>query len=278
MRILSTALLVLALSSAPVLAAEHKAAPAAKSATTHKSVVKHKSVSKNTVVASNKSAPAVVEVSPIYDPIEPFNRAVFQFNRFIDFLILKPVTKVYTTVTPDFAQHGVTNFLSNLGEPVTMLNKLLQGDFEGFRTATSRLYINSVFGVLGLVDTADHMGIHAVDADFGQTMGKYGVGHGFYLVLPIIGPSSARDGTGRLVDTFTDPYNIAFMDSETEWPIYARAGLTAIDVRARYGDEIDRTMKTAVDPYVTFRSIYAQRRAYVVQDKSIDAYGAADAQ
>lgn len=252
MRLLFSALVVFGLSAAPVLAAVPKSAPAA--------------------------APAVIEVSPIYDPLEPFNRAVFQFNRFIDYILLKPISKAYTTVTPEFAQHGVTNFLSNLGEPVTMLNKLLQGDWIGLRTATSRLYINSVYGVLGVMDVADKMGIKQVNADFGQTMGKWGAGHGAYLVLPVLGPSSVRDGAGRVVDTFTDPYNLAFMDAETEWPIYARAGLTAVDMRARYGDEIDRTMKTAVDPYVTFRSIYAQRRAYVVQDKSVDAYGDAEEQ
>lgn len=261
MRLLFSTLVIVGLATAPVMAAAPIAAATSK--------VEGKEVAK---------PPVAVEVSPIYDPIEPFNRAVFQFNRFIDFILLKPVTKVYTTITPEFAQTGVTNFLSNLGEPVTMLNKLLQGDFEGFRTSTSRLYINSVFGVLGLVDTADKMGIHSVNADFGQTLGKWGVGHGAYLVLPLMGPSSVRDGAGRVVDTFTDPYNLVFLDSETEWPLYARAGLTVVDARARYGDEIDRTMKTAVDPYVTFRSIYAQRRAYVVQDKSIDVYGDAEEQ
>jgi phospholipid-binding lipoprotein MlaA len=250
MRILSSALVVLMLTTSAVSAAPTK--------------------------APVKSEPAVVEVSPIYDPIEPFNRAVFQFNRFIDFLILKPVTKVYTTVTPDIAQTGVTNFLSNLGEPVNLLNNLLQGNWLGARKTFERAYINTVYGVLGFIDVAEEMGIHKQNADFGQTMGKWGVGHGMYLVLPVMGPSSARDGSGLLVDAFVDPYNQAFMDSETEWPIYARAGLTVIDARARYGDEIDRTMKNAVDPYVTFRSIYAQRRAYVVQDKSIDSYGDAE--
>ncbi len=252
MRFLSSALVVLMLSTTAVSAAPSK--------------------------APVKSEPAVIEVSPIYDPIEPFNRAVFQFNRFIDFLILKPVTKVYTTVTPDVAQTGVTNFLSNLGEPVNLLNNVLQGNWLGARHSIERAYINTVYGVLGFVDVAEKMGIPESDADFGQTLGKWGAGHGAYLVLPILGPSSVRDGSGRLVDAFVDPYNQAFMDSETEWPIYARAGLTVVDVRARYGDEIDRTMNTAVDPYVTFRSIYAQRRAYVVQDKSVDAYGEAEYQ
>lgn len=250
MRILSAALLSFTLLTAPAFA-----------------------VPKDSV---SKGKPLAVEVSPIYDPIEPFNRAVFQFNRFVDFLILKPVTKVYTTVTPEFAQHGVTNFLGNLGEPINMLNNLLQGNWGGLETSFKRLYVNTVFGGLGLVDVADNMGFHKAKADFGQTLGKWGAGHGMYLVLPIMGPSSVRDGAGNVVDAFADPYNIMFMDAETEWPIYARMGLTAIDLRARYGDEYDRTMKTAVDPYVTFRSIYAQRRAYLVQDKDTDAYADAE--
>lgn len=252
MRILFSALVVFSLAASPVLAAPSS--------------------------QQDSKQDTVVEVSPIYDPIEPFNRAVFQFNRFVDFILLKPVATIYTTITPDFAQRGVTNFLSNLSEPVTLLNTALQGDWDGFGTTFKRLYINTVYGLGGLFDVGQTMGFQKVNADFGQTMGKWGAGHGFYLVLPVIGPSSLRDGSGRVVDAFTDPYNIVFMDSETEWPIYARAGMVAVDARARFGDEFDRTMKTAVDPYVTFRSIYAQRRAYVVQDKSVDAYGAAETQ
>lgn len=267
MRAFFSFLLVLTLAAAPVLAADREP------------VAAHKSIT-----PMGHSANNMVEVSPIYDPLEPFNRAVFQFNHFVDFLVIKPVTKVYTFVVPTFAQHSVTNFLSNLGTPIDMLNTALQGNWKGFESDLHRFVINSTLGVLGLVDVASDLGVQKVDADFGQTLGKWGVGQGFYLVLPIIGPSSARDGTGRAVDTVADPYNIAFEESGTEWPIWARAGATIVDTRARYGDEYDRTMKTAVDPYVTFRSIYAQHRKYVVENgssskkTSIDAYSAAEAQ
>lgn len=214
----------------------------------------------------------------INDPIEPFNRAVFQFNRAVDFLILKPVTSAYTFIFPQFVQNAVTSFLTNLGTPIVMLNTALQGDWTGFETSLHRLVINTTLGMGGLNDVASDLHIRPVKADFGQTLGKWGVGHGFYLVLPIIGPSSLRDGGGRVVDAYADPYNIAFMDSETEWPIYARAGLTVIDARARYGEDYDQIMHNAVDPYVTFRSIYAQNRAYMVQDHSVDAYSQAEYQ
>lgn len=226
---------------------------------------------------SAKNAP-VVTVSPINDPIEPFNRAVFQFNRFVDFIVLKPITTVYTTIFPQFVQDSVTSFLRNLGTPVVMLNTALQGDWNGFETSLHRLVINTTLGVGGLVDVASDLNLQPVSADFGQTLGKWGVGHGFYVVLPIIGPSSLRDGGGRVVDAFADPYNLAFMNSDNEWPIWARAGLSVLDARARYGADYDRTMRNAVDPYVTFRSIYSQNRAYMVQDKGVDAYAAAEAE
>ena len=211
------------------------------------------------------------------DPIEPFNRAIFQFNRAVDFLILKPVTSVYTFILPQFVQDSITAFLTNLGTPIVMLNTALQGDWQGFETSLHRLAVNSTLGMAGFIDVASHHGLQPVRADFGQTLGKWGLGHGFYVVLPVIGSSSLRDASGRAVDGFVDPYNYAFWKSETDWPIYARAGLTAIDTRARFGGEYEQIMRTAVDPYVTFRSIYAQRRAYMVQDRSVDAYGAVEA-
>lgn len=225
------------------------------------------------------SAPAAGYSAEINDPIEPFNRAVFQFNTFVDFLILKPVTTIYDFILPQFVRNGIRNFLGNLGTPVVMVNTLLQGNWEGFETSLHRLVINTTLGMGGLNDVASDLGVMPVQADFGQTLGKWGMGHGFYLVLPIIGPSSARDGVGRLTDTMAfDPYNVIFWDSETEWPIWTRAGLTVVDARSRYGNDYDRIMKNSVDPYVTFRSIYSQRRAYLVQDKAVDAYAAAEAQ
>lgn len=223
--------------------------------------------------------PTTVEVTPINDPIEPFNRAVFQFNKYVDLIVLKPVTTVYKTVFPQFVQNSVTSFLGNLGAPVEMLNQALQGNWSGFENTLHRFVINTTLGIGGLNDVASQIGVPDKDSgDFGQTLGVWGVGHGFYLVLPIIGPSSLRDGVGRVADIYADPYNQIFWDSETEWPVYARGGLVVLDSRARYGDKYDQIMRTSVDPYVTFRSIYAQRRAYLVQDKSVDAYGAAEAQ
>lgn len=240
-----------------------------------------------TAFSAVEPVPANHAVTPAYkadinDPIEPFNRAVFQFNRGVDFLVIKPITTVYTTVFPDFFRTSISNFLSNLSTPVWMVNNLLQADWTGFESNLHRLVVNTTLGFGGFNDVASHLNIQPVHADFGQTLGQWGLGQGFYLVLPLIGPSSLRDGTGRVVDNFAfDPYNVIFMDSETEWPVYARAGLAVVDARARYGKEYDDIMRNAVDPYVTFRSIYAQRRNYLVQGqnaKAYDAYGMAEAE
>ena len=220
----------------------------------------------------------VVMITPINDPIEPFNRAVFQFNKGIDFLILKPVTFVYKNALPGFVRSSVSSLLDTLGQPIVMLNSLLQGDWRNFENSLHRFVVNATLGMAGLNDVATSLGIPAANADFGQTLGVWGLDHGFYLVLPVFGSSSLRDGSGEVVDAVADPFNIIWNDSETMWPIYTRAGLSAVDARYKYGDAYDDVMNNAVDPYVTFRSMYVQRRAYLVQGKGTDAYGEAEAQ
>ena len=229
-------------------------------------------------VLKKKTAPQVIEVTPIPDPIEPFNRAVFQFNNVLDFLILKPVTFVYKNALPGFVRSSVSSLLDTLGQPIVMVNALLQGDLYTFETSVHRFVINATLGLAGLNDVATDLGVGQAKADFGQTLGKWGAGHGFYVVLPIMGSSSLRDGVGEGVDAVADPFNIVWNDSETYWPIYTRMGLTAVDARYKYGDAYDDVMKNAVDPYVTFRSMYVQRRAYMVQGKGVDAYSEAEAQ
>lgn len=220
----------------------------------------------------------VIEVTPINDPIEPFNRAVFQFNKYVDLIVLKPVTYVYKNALPGFVRSSVSSLLDTLGQPIVMLNALLQGDGKTFENSIHRFVINATLGLGGLNDVASSLGVPAANADFGQTLGVWGAGHGFYLVLPILGSSSLRDGVGEGVDAVADPFNIIWSDSETYWPIYTRMGLTAIDARYKYGDAYDDVMKNAVDPYVTFRSMYVQRRAYLVQGKAVDSYDQVEAQ
>lgn len=200
---------------------------------------------------------------PVYDPIEPFNRAVFKFNEVLDTFLLRPVAKGYVYVVPEFGRDRVHNALSNLNEPVDMLNGFLQGKPERGFTAMWRFIINSTLGVAGLFDFAGHnFGLTAIDEDFGQTMGHYGAGNGFYLVLPIIGPSSARDSMGLAVDILSNPLN--YIDDDRY--IYGRIGMTIVDTRAQNLDLMDEIYRTSVDPYATIRSGYLQRRAAQVRD------------
>lgn len=192
----------------------------------------------------------------MHDPLESFNRAMHHVNYTLDGLVVRPVTKIYRGVVPQVGRKGVSNFLSNLSSPVTLVNSVLQGDPENAFKTFWRFMFNSTFGLGGVIDVAGYYGLHANNEDFGQTMGVYGVEPGAYLVIPVLGPSSARDLPGRVVDFFTDPFNYLVSDG---W-IAARAGLSAVDTRSRNFKLIDRIYEDSLDPYATIRSGYMQRR------------------
>ena len=196
------------------------------------------------------------------DPLEPLNRGIFAFNRGVDVVVIKPVTQLYRGIVPEVGRKGVSNFLSNLSSPVVFLNSVLQGDPEQSFTTLWRFLLNSTLGVGGLFDFAGYYGIQNRQEDFGQTMGHYGVGSGAYIVLPFIGPSSARDVVGRVVDVVSDPLTWTVSDG---W-LYARTGATVIDTRSRNFDVIEDIFKNSVDPYATIRTGYLQKRAADVQD------------
>ena len=140
---------------------------------------------------------AVAAFKEANDPYEPFNRAMLDFNLALDKAILRPVTSVYLEVVPDPLQTNVHNFLQNLRGPVIFANDLLQGELDRAGTALLRFAMNSTFGILGINDFAAEVGIEKHDEDFGQTLAIWEVESGPYLVLPVFGPSSPRDGVGR---------------------------------------------------------------------------------
>ena len=139
------------------------------------------------------------------DPLEPMNRGIFFFNRAADTLFIKPAAGMYRTVMPKPGQTAIRNVLNNLDTPVILANQILQGRFDPAGQTIERFFINSTFGVLGLVDVATELGINREDADFGQTLDAWGLGSGPYLMLPLFGPSNARDAVGLAVDSFLDP-------------------------------------------------------------------------
>ena len=142
----------------------------------------------------------------IYDPLEGLNRAVFNFNNVADKVVLEPVAKGYKKL-PSPVQSGVSNFINNLKLPLAALNQLLQGQGQNAAESTGRFLVNSTVGVFGLIDVADDMGLHQKEEDFGQTLATWGVGDGFYIVLPLFGPSNLRDTSGMIMTMMTDPVN-----------------------------------------------------------------------
>jgi len=197
------------------------------------------------------------------DPLEPMNRAIHDFNEGLDRLVLKPVATGYQKVMPGFAQTGVRNFFSNLNDVTVLANDLLQFKLEGSTSDVLRISFNSTFGFLGLLDIASEMGLDKHDEDFGQTLGRWGVANGPYLVLPFFGPSSFRDGAGLWVDAeYTDLTRQ--IDS-----IPARNQVWAVRTVGRRADLLDAKRAidaAALDPYEFNRDFYLEHRRSQVYD------------
>lgn len=196
------------------------------------------------------------------DPLEPLNRVVFGFNQGVDILLLKPAAEVYHGITPDPVEKGVRNFLRNLRSPIILVNDLLQGDIKAASVTSSRMMVNTLFGVGGIIDVGEETGdLPFHDADFGQTLAVWGVGEGPYLVLPLLGPSSVRDATGSVVDSLGDPVSIYLRAEDADALILGRTGMTALDARVRVLGDLEELQETSLDYYAAIRSLYRQTRA-----------------
>jgi phospholipid-binding lipoprotein MlaA len=199
------------------------------------------------------------------DPLEPVNRAVFEFNRVLDGLILEPVAIMYHTAVPTLVRDGVTNFLSNLRTPVVLANDLLQGEFGRAEKTLGRFMLNTILGLGGLIDVGGLVGMpERHDEDFGQTLAIYGVGEGPYLMVPLLGPSNPRDLTGRVVDLLFDPL---FFFAPTDVSI-ARFGTQTVDFRQRNLDTIDELERSSLDLYAATRTLVRQLRANEIRNGS----------
>ncbi len=215
-----------------------------------------------TVSITTISCASVNGPSPDHDPFESYNRAMFAFNDTIDENVLKPVAAAYKDYMPTPVQSGVSNFFSNLGDILVVLNDLLQGKFAQATSDTFRFVVNSTVGLFGLFDVATHLDLPKHNEDFGQTLGAWGVSDGPYLVLPFLGASSLRDTAGLLVDAQADPiYNIP--DQEAR---YATLALKAVDTRADLLGASKVLDKAAFDRYAFMRDAYLQHRNYLVHD------------
>lgn len=197
------------------------------------------------------------------DPLEGYNRAMFGFNDGVDKAIVKPVASGYKKVVPAFARTGVSNFFSNLGDVWIGINNVLQGKLGEGASDFGRFAINTTVGVLGLFDVASDAGLEKHNEDFGQTLGRWGVGSGVYVVLPFLGPSSVRDGFGLLaVDWQGDPvWYVGNVPTRNE--LYA---LRLVDTRASLLDASRLMEEAALDRYAYLRGAYLQRRRNLVYD------------
>ncbi|NOQ50916.1 MAG: VacJ family lipoprotein [Desulfuromonadaceae bacterium] len=195
----------------------------------------------------------------IADPLEGFNRGIFWVNDKLYFYLVKPVAKGYRFIVPRPARVSVGNFFSNLLTPIRAANALLQLKFTDFGTEIYRFIVNSTIGIAGLFDPATSLaGVEKVEEDFGQTLGYYGAGHGFYLVLPVLGPSSLRDTTGGLVDTVLDPLWYADLATMEYLGVNMFKVTNSLSLDK---DTYESIVRDSLDPYLFVRAAYAQRRA-----------------
>ena len=195
----------------------------------------------------------------IYDPLEPINRAIFGFNNMADKIILEPAAKGYRKL-PSPIQTGIGNFLSNLKMPLVIVNQLLQGQGKNASESTGRFLVNSTAGLFGLIDVADKIGLEQTQEDFGQTLATWGVGDGFYLVLPIFGPSNIRDTAGMVLAYTTDPVNAYAVREGEPWILPVRTATNAVDQRSKIIDEVNAMRNNSLDYYAAVRSSYYQNR------------------
>lgn len=196
------------------------------------------------------------------DPLEVYNRHVFEFNERLDQYLLRPVAEGYVKVVPEPVRDCVGNVFRNLGDVGNALNNLLQGKVLEASSDLCRVAINSTIGLLGCFDVATRVGLTRSNEDFGQTLGRWGLGSGPYFVLPLLGPSTIRDTVGRAVDTYADP--ISYPDSaRAVWGAWA---LRVIDTRAGLLQAGRIVEGAALDKYLFIRDAYLQRRRNLVYD------------
>jgi phospholipid-binding lipoprotein MlaA len=223
-------------------------------------------INQENVVGEVNPVPMTSEAEPERntDPFEPINRVFWDFNyEVLDRFLVKPVTKVYITVVPQFLRSGLLNAAENLSEPASAVNNLLQGKPVDSLTSVGRFLLNSTVGIVGLFDVASKMGLDEKEEDFGEVLGAWGVGTGPYLMLPALGPSDFRSLTGRAVDNvywpttiLDDPYVIA---SNVVKIMEARATLLSQE----------ETLNRSLDQYLFVRDAYFQRLAFKVSDGKI---------
>ena len=205
---------------------------------------------------------------------EGVSRTVFKFNMAFDGIILEPVAKSYNKL-PEPIKNGTSNFTSNIATLLSIPNSLLQGNLKQVGHSTGSFLINSTVGILGFLNPAEKFGLKPHKEDVGQTLGAYGVGPGCYLVLPILGPSTARDALGLFADSFVDPFaHITIRDNEilgvsgNDIDYFTVKGTTAVDFRADQDTNFESLEKNSLDFYSALKSVYLQDRENKIKNST----------
>ena len=211
------------------------------------------------VFANEENVETSLRYDQIYDPIEPINRAVLSFNFFIDDIAIRPVVKTYKFIAPDPVEKGVSNFFSNLKEPIRGISFVFQGEFMKSLNSVGRFTVNSLTS-LGTFDLASRVGMTKNETDLGLTLAKNGVSSGPYIVVPIIGPSNLRDLSGNVVEYFVDPISNNIQNRN-----YISVG-SGLNARAEVDEEVDQVRELSTDRYELIKSVYYQRRNSQIEE------------
>ncbi len=214
-------------------------------------------------------AMASAQEAGVPDPWEGFNRNLYAVHESVDNAVLEPVARGYRAVTPSPVRKGVLNLLRNLRGPVIFANDILQGEIGRAGTTAARFGVNTTIGVAGLFDPASSMGLERHDEDFGQTLAVWGVDSGPYIFVPLVGPTTVRDGAGRIVDIVFDP--LTWFEGEDIDTIRATRTVTAgVAAREQVLEAVDDIRRDAIDPYVTIRTSYGLLRESAIQNGPAD--------
>ena len=218
----------------------------------------------------------VQNVEATEECFEGVSRSIFKFNMAFDKAVLKPIAKGYNKL-PEPIKNGTSNFTSNMATLLSIPNSLLQGNIKQVGHSTGSFLVNSTIGILGVLNPAEKMGLKPHKEDVGQTLGTYGVGPGCYLVLPILGPSTARDSFGLLADTFVDPFaHVTIRENEllgisgNDLDYFSVKGVTAVDFRADNDQNFESLEKNSLDLYSSLKSVYLQSRENKIRNSIED--------
>ena len=201
------------------------------------------------------------------DPFEPTNRFMFEVNEAIDKAVLQPIAEAYRDLLPKPIRSGIRNVLGNLRTPTILTGDLLQGNVTRARKTLGRFIVNSTIGIGGIVDVGRSYDVHGHSEDMGQTFAVWGMGEGFYMFVPLLGPTTARDLAGFAVDIYTNPQSLIGQGQILDVWNYTRIGMTVVDTREALLEPFDMVRKTSLDPYATLRSAYRQRRMFEIENR-----------